>query len=627
MSTALTIKQRVQSEEFAVQLRAALPSHVKSERMARSVLTCIARNPKLQDCDQSSFFTSLLTLAHFGLEPDGRVAHLIPYGKQCQVIIDYKGLAELAYRSGRVSNLHADVVCENDEFEYDMGQVVKHRIDLRKPRGNVYAVYATCEFKDGTKKSDVMSREEVEAIRKRSKAGSSGPWVSDWSEMAKKGLALDTPIPTPDGWSTMKDITVGQRVFDMHGKPTFVIAKSPIKRIQCFRVNFTNGDSIVCDDEHRWLARAGGSNAHKLKYRVMTVNEIFDAIADGKSVTIPVQGPLETCHQDLPIDPYLLGYWLGDGAARYPAITCGGEDLEHVQNMVKSSRYKLGKLWKDKRSGAFTVRIKGGMLQALRGLGLLMNKHVPKQYMRASKENRLSLLQGLMDSDGHVDKQRGRAHFYNTNERLSSAVYELVCSLGDVPHSSVRIASGFGVECKAYFVGWKPTTCPVRLPRKIANFRHRKISKYRAIASVESIDSVPTQCIAVESESKTYLAGKSMAVTHNTVFRRLSKWLPISPEFRDAVHSDDDAIDVEEVKTRPTATVQIPQVVPTPREDSALFAPNAPSNREKYTAALASGTKHADVMKKLAETHEELCVPDPAELSEEALEIIMGGLV
>ena len=171
---------------FRSQLKAALPSHCTSERMARSVLTCIARNPKLADCEQSSFFTSLLTLAHFGLEPDGRVAHLIPYGRQCQVVIDYKGLAELAYRSGRVSNLHADVVCENDEFEYNMGQVVKHRIDLRKPRGAVYAVYATCEFKDGTRKSDVMSRDDVEAIRKRSKAGNSGPWVTDWNEMAKK---------------------------------------------------------------------------------------------------------------------------------------------------------------------------------------------------------------------------------------------------------------------------------------------------------------------------------------------------------------------------------------------------------------------------------------------------------
>lgn len=185
-NTALTLKQRVASPEFAVQLRSALPSHITSERMARSVLTCIARNPKLQDCEQQSFFTSLLQLAHFGLEPDGRVAHLIPYGKTCQAVIDYKGLAELAYRSGRVSNLHADVVFENDEFEFNLGQVTKHQIDLRKPRGAVYAVYATCEFKDGTKKSDVMSRDDVEAIRKRSKAGSSGPWITDWNEMAKK---------------------------------------------------------------------------------------------------------------------------------------------------------------------------------------------------------------------------------------------------------------------------------------------------------------------------------------------------------------------------------------------------------------------------------------------------------
>jgi len=609
MSTSLTIKQRVASQEFAVQLRSALPSHITSERMARSVLTCIARNPKLQECEQSSFFTSLLTLAHFGLEPDGRVAHLIPYGKTCQVIIDYKGLAELAYRSGRVSNLHADVVCENDEFEYNMGQVVKHRIDLRKPRGNVYAVYATCEFKDGTKKSDVMSREEVEAIRKRSKAGSSGPWVTDWSEMSKKGLALDTPIPTPDGWSTMGDIKVGQYVFDMNGKPTPVIAKSDVKKIPCFRVNFTNGDSIVCDDEHRWLARAGGSSANKLKYRVMTVNEIFESIADGQSVTIPVQEIIETSGCDLPIDPYLLGYWLGDGASRSPVITCGKDDVEHVKDMVKNSRYKLGKLGRDKRSGAFAVRIKGGMLQDLRSLNLLQNKHVPSVYMRSSKENRLSLLQGLMDSDGHLDKERGRAHFYNTNKRLSEAVYELVCSLGDVPHSCVKTMYGFGVSCVAYFVGWKPTICPVKLERKVANFQPRKISKYRAIASVEPVESVPTQCIAVESETKTYLAGKSMAVTHNTVFRRLSKWLPISPEFRDAVNTDDDVIDVDEVPKR-KATVEIPDAIQ--------------SNRERYAELLSSGVKHEDVMKRLAETNEELCMPTPEELSEKALEVILA---
>lgn len=572
-NTSLAIRSQVESPEFKLAVARALPKHLTADRFLRVSLTALTRTPKLAECDKHSFFNALLTLSQLGIEPDGRRAYLIPFENrkrgitECQLIVSYMGLIELAMRSGLVSSLHADVVCENDEFEYDRGRIKTHKIDFRRERGEVYAVYSIAHMKDGSEQCAVMSRGEVEAIRGRSRSANSGPWMTDWNEMAKKGLALDTPIPTPDGWSTMKDITVGHRVFDMHGKPTLVIAKSDVKRIPCFRVNFTNGDSIVCDDEHRWLARAGGSNANKFKHRVMTVNEIFDAIADGQSVTIPVQEPLEVCGQDLPIDPYLLGYWLGDGSAKASAITCGKDDLEHVQNMVKSSSYKLGKVWKDKRSDTFTVRIKGGMLQSLKSLNLIDNKHVPDMYMRASKENRLSLLQGLMDSDGHLDKDRGRAHFYNTNERLSNAVYELVCSLGDVPHSAVKTMSGFGVTCRAHFVGWKPTICPVKLARKIANFQPRKISKYRAIASVESIDSVPTQCIAVESESKTYLAGKSMAVTHNTSFRRLAKWLTLSPEFRDAISKDEEA-DVIEVEEAQELAPQPPKRKSLPRFDA-----------------------------------------------------------
>ena len=89
-------------------------------------------------------------------------------------------------RSGLVSYLHADIVCENDVFEWDMGEIKKHTIDLKKPRGEAYAFYALCRFKDGTTKAEVMHREEVEAIRKRSRAGTSGPWVTDFNEMAKK---------------------------------------------------------------------------------------------------------------------------------------------------------------------------------------------------------------------------------------------------------------------------------------------------------------------------------------------------------------------------------------------------------------------------------------------------------
>ena len=89
-------------------------------------------------------------------------------------------------RTGLVSKLHADVVCENDEFEYNLGEIVTHKIDLRQPRGGMFAAYATCQFKDGATSAAVMSKDEIDAIRNRSRAGKSGPWVTDYNEMAKK---------------------------------------------------------------------------------------------------------------------------------------------------------------------------------------------------------------------------------------------------------------------------------------------------------------------------------------------------------------------------------------------------------------------------------------------------------
>lgn len=186
------IRQWLGGDALKAQLAQVLPKHLSPERQARVAMTALTRTPKLAECDPASFFQCLLSLSQFGLEPDGRHAHLIPFENrrrgvvECQLIIDYKGLVELANRSGKVANIHADTVCDQDEFEFDRGEIKRHKIDFRKPRGAVYAVYALCRFKDGTEKCEVMTREDVESIRKRSKAGNSGPWVTDWSEMAKK---------------------------------------------------------------------------------------------------------------------------------------------------------------------------------------------------------------------------------------------------------------------------------------------------------------------------------------------------------------------------------------------------------------------------------------------------------
>ena len=145
----LTIKQHLMSDGLRNQIAAALPKHMSADRMARVALTTINKTPKLAQCTQESFFAALMTCSQLGLEPDGRLAHLIPYGNQCQLIVDYKGLVDLAYRSKQVLSIHADVIYEGDEFEYDLGQVKKHthgvRINLKR-RVSYSGHIALCEW-------------------------------------------------------------------------------------------------------------------------------------------------------------------------------------------------------------------------------------------------------------------------------------------------------------------------------------------------------------------------------------------------------------------------------------------------------------------------------------------------
>lgn len=176
-------------EQFAK----ALPKHLTADRFCRIAITALTRTPKLKECTQESFFKCLLDLSAMGLEPDGRRAHLIPFGKECTLVVDYKGIAELVMRSGLVSVLHADKVCSNDIFSYDKGELHRHKIDFKNPRGDAYAYYSLIRFKDGTEKCEVMPMEEILAIRDRSQGyksaiqyNKSHPWMTDFDEMAKK---------------------------------------------------------------------------------------------------------------------------------------------------------------------------------------------------------------------------------------------------------------------------------------------------------------------------------------------------------------------------------------------------------------------------------------------------------
>ena len=192
-----TIIARMQGEFARV-----LPKVLTPERFCRVVLTAINKNQALADAladrrNQPSVLSAFMRCAEMGLEPDGRRAAISCYRKKdgsydVTLLPMFQGLAELAMRSGLISNIHADKVCENDDFDWDTGEI-HHKIDFRKSRGTVYAYYCIVRFKDGSIKTETMSMDEVNAIRDRSSAyqafkkyGKTCPWNTDPDEMGKK---------------------------------------------------------------------------------------------------------------------------------------------------------------------------------------------------------------------------------------------------------------------------------------------------------------------------------------------------------------------------------------------------------------------------------------------------------
>lgn len=221
-----TIKGLLGDAGFLAQISKALPKHMTAERQLRVALTALTRTPKLAECSLASFARCMLDCSAMGLEPDGRRAHLIPYGKDCTLVVDYKGKVELAFRSGVVAKIHADVVCENDVFDYDRGEVKAHKIELRKPRGEAYAAYCIVTFKDGAEKADVMSKDDIERIRARSKSGRNGPWVTDWNEMAKKTVLHRVLKLVPLSPEIRESMDKDDDSIDIHATPVADTASS-----------------------------------------------------------------------------------------------------------------------------------------------------------------------------------------------------------------------------------------------------------------------------------------------------------------------------------------------------------------------------------------------------------------
>ena len=396
-----------------------------------------------------------------------------------------------------------------------------------------------------------------------------------------KALALDTPIPTPSGWSTQGELRPGDWVLGDDGRPARVRAISEIWHERpCYRVEFSDGSSIVADAAHEWLThtrasrRAADRTSPNAAPQIRTTEQIrqtlhCDTVDGRRNHSIPTAGALHLPMASLPIRPYVLGVWLGDGTSAAAHFTsadpeiamyvesegyeapflgnlryglrliadadlpmhecpvCGEEFVPKTADAVACSRTCGGKV-KGVAPRAPQVRCMdcGGSVHGLRRCGdcqrdhgsvqallrredLLNNKHIPARYLRASVTQRRELLAGLLDTDGTVTST-GSIQFTSTSQRLARDVYELVASLGHrVSISTKAVAGRTAASSTAYNVNFSTRERVFRLERKHLLHKERTAGKSDAALRNRFITAVePVSSVPVrciEVENESHL--------------------------------------------------------------------------------------------------------------------------
>ena len=354
-----------------------------------------------------------------------------------------------------------------------------------------------------------------------------------------KALALDTPLPTPTGWTTMGEVRVGDQLIGADGKPAVVVAATPVMLDRrCYAVRFSDGSTIVADAEHQWFTetRASRRSAQQAatgynRYRnqrtfgsVKTTEEIAGSVhcptADGRlNHSVPVADALNLPEADLPLDPYVLGVWLGDGHSAGARITTADPEIvasiEATGLVVKPGAGLTYGLRFPDEPGSHTV------VGFLRELGVLNNKHIPLSYLRASRAQRRALMAGLLDTDGMVNGTRTSVSFDVTNAQLARDTQELALSLGyRATMTTRRVRGRTEASSICYRVHFAPQEQVFRLSRKAALHRQTgaPIVRERFITEVRAVPSVPTRCVQVDNDSHLYLAGRTMIPTHNSTW-------------------------------------------------------------------------------------------------------------
>ena len=340
-----------------------------------------------------------------------------------------------------------------------------------------------------------------------------------------KALSLSTLLPVPDGWKAMGDIQVGDQVFDENGKPCNVLALSEIIDDEtCYRLTFRDGSMIEAGERHLWNVQVTNNGRRS---KLLTTGEIYrrtmayrdrhpGAAGRRSIIRIPVAHALQMPEKRLPIDPYLMGYWLGNGTSTYEEITVSSTD---VGNIIANIPYEV----RSQLIQPGSVRLRIPALKPVL-VNSFRDKVIPPEYLRASKKQRWALLQGLMDSDGCISSFKAQSVYVSTVRPLAESVRELLWSLGIKNAMTAEPSTRYGkptgeILYSIRFTSFEdqPTS---RLKRKYSRKRERRKMTRSCFHYLEDIVPLPEKvkmcCIQVDSPSHQYLAGPSMIPTHNS---------------------------------------------------------------------------------------------------------------
>jgi hypothetical protein len=342
-----------------------------------------------------------------------------------------------------------------------------------------------------------------------------------------KALSLDTVLPTPTGWITMGEVQCGDELFNDKGEVTRVIAVGPIQFDRPCRRVAVMGDEITADAAHLWRVFSPW-NREKEATIIVDTDHLRISDKENSVYQLPWTPVLQLPDQPLPIPPYVLGAWLGDGAMGTSRLGWTDERkipmLKHCLDVYGEGDFRTSS------QGWFYIHLPGLKNKTFESRAAVLEdgvlrRRIPSAYLRAGIEQRRELLAGLMDTDGWIGSRQ--TEYTSIDPILAAQVAELACSLGIRAHVRQGMPSKYlknGQHTQAsdhYDVLIRGVVKAHRLthrPDQDAKIPDRRVKRYDRIRikSVTATDSVPVRCIQVDDENGMFLAGRSMIPTHNS---------------------------------------------------------------------------------------------------------------